>query len=293
MYSKDAEVEGHYPPEGAFEQVDGWDMHYVSQGQGRDVILLHGAGGSTRDMSFRIMPHLARMAPDLRLTAVDRPGHGWTRGLNEEMVVSPLEQAALLWRFCDMRGITAPIILGQSYGGAVALAMATLRPTAPDGLCLVSAASSTHIPTAAQGVEMLMRLKTIRQATLATISSPRFIEMSMQKLFNPEPVPNGYVEHLGPKMALRERLFRHQMLQVSTLGKTLSRIIPQYGNISMPVEILHGTMDDVLDHDRHGLWLSGQIKGSRFTSLPGVGHMPHHTRVEDVTNSVIRIASAG
>jgi len=94
-------------------------------------------------------------------------------------------------------------------------------------------------------------------------------------------------------MAMRERLFTHQMMQVSSLGKTLSRIIPHYANISTPVEILHGTLDDVLDHDRHGFWLSGQIRGSRFTSLPGVGHMPHHTRVEDVADAVIRIASTG
>lgn len=292
MSHHDADIEHHFPPEGRFAEVDGWRMHHVVQGQGRDVLMLHGAGGSTRDMTFTLMPYLARIAPQLRLTAVDRPGHGWTGGQNEELVVSPLEQAALLWRFCDAQGITDPIVMGQSYGGAVALAMAVLRPEAPSGLCLVSAASSSHIPSAAQGVEMLMRLKSIRQATLATISSPRFIEMSVQKLFTPEAVPEGYIEHLGPKMALRERSFKHQMLQVSSLGKTLARIIPQYSNIGLPVEILHGTMDDVLDHDRHGLWLSGEIPGAGFTSLSGTGHMPHHTRKEDVANAIIRIASA-
>ena len=290
MNHRDAEIESHFPPEGGFTHIDGWRMHHIVQGQGRDVLMLHGAGGSTRDMTFTLMPHLARAAPHMRLTAVDRPGHGWTSGYNEDLVVSPLEQAALLWRFCDARGIVDPLILGQSYGGAVALAMAVLRPAAPSGLCLVSAASSTYIPSAAQGVEMLMRLKSIRQATLATISSPRFIEMSMQKMFTPEAVPEGYIEHLGPKMALREKLFRHQMLQVSSLGKTLARMTPQYQNIASPVEILHGTMDDVLDHDLHGLWLSEEIPHAGFTSLPGAGHMPHHTRVDDVTRAIIRIA---
>ncbi len=292
MRLPDAEIEALFPPEGSFAKVDGWHMHHLTRGKGRDVLFLHGAGGSTRDMSFSLMPHLEHHAPHLRLTAVDRPGHGWTDGPNQEMVVSPMEQAMLMWRFCDLQGITRPILVGQSYGGAVALAMAIIRPFGASGLCLISAASSDHIPSSAQGIEMLMRLKTIRAATLATISSPRFIEMSMNKLFTPEAVPSGYLEHLGAQMSMRERLFQHQMLQVSSLGKTLRRIIPQYPTIEVPVEILHGTADDVLDHDRHGLWLSRHIKDSRFTSLKGAGHMPHHTRIEEVSNAIIRTLSA-
>ena len=32
-----------YPPEGAFVEVDGVPVHYVQEGDGPDVILLHGA----------------------------------------------------------------------------------------------------------------------------------------------------------------------------------------------------------------------------------------------------------
>jgi len=50
-------------------------------------------------------------------------------------------------RFCDALGITAPIVLGASFGGMVALAYATRHPDHPSKLVLISteAAGDTHL----------------------------------------------------------------------------------------------------------------------------------------------------
>jgi pimeloyl-ACP methyl ester carboxylesterase len=290
MRQSDKVTESLYPAEGSFTEVDGWRMHSVQEGQGRDVLLIHGAGGSTRDMTFRLLPRLISGRDALRVTAIDRPGHGYTTSLMQELVISPLEQAELLWRFCDVRGIDAPIILGQSFGGAVALAMELLRPGRASSLCLVSAACTDAIPSSAQGMEMIMRLDMIRNSALATIASDLFIDMALGKLFSPEPIPEGYAAHFGPKMSLRDHSFHHCMSQVSSLGPTLRRMTPHYARIKTPVEILHGNRDDILNHDKHGAWLSRAIPGARFTSLPGAGHMPHQTRVDDVANAVFRLS---
>lgn len=293
MRQSDREIEAAFPPEGSFIEVDGWRFHALIEGRGPAIVLLHGAGGSTRDMSFRLMPALRERLPDHSLIALDRPGHGYTASRSDELVISPLEQAALIWRVLDTMGHHAPVLLGQSYGGAVTLAMELLRPGAAAGLCLVSAAASNAIPTGAQGAEILTRLEMVRDATLATLRSPRFQELALARLFTPEPVPAGYAAHFGPEMTMRERTFRHHMLQVSSLEQSLGRMMPHYPSIATRVEILHGTGDDILDHDRHGLWLSSQIKGARLTSLPGAGHMPHHTCAEQVCDAVFRLASAG
>ena len=289
MTYKDAQIEALYPPEGDFLEVDGWRVHHVTRGQGPHVLLLHGAGGSTRDMTFRVLPDLE--GAGFRLTAIDRPGHGYTTGRFEDLAVTPLEQARVCWRICDSLGIDRPIVLGQSFGGSVALAMELCRPGGTAGLCLVSAAVTDDLPTGAQGMEMLMRLDMIRGTTLAAISSERFLETAMGRLFQPESVPEGYSQHFGPGMTMREKPFRHYMRQVSELGACLARMMPHYDTIEAPVELLHGSADTILDFDAHAGWLARQIPQARLTCLPGAGHMPHQTHTEHVLHAVIRIAS--
>jgi pimeloyl-ACP methyl ester carboxylesterase len=268
-----------------YTAVDGWNVHSLTMGAGPQALLLHGAGGSTYDMAWRLMPRLAGKAT---VTAVDRPGHGLTTGTFEDLCLSPLEQAALMWRFCDEKGIANPVIIGQSFGGSVALAMALLRPGRAAGLCILSAPSSDFIPTGRQSVAILERLKTVRKATILTVSSKRFMNMAMVKLFSPEPIPEGYEDDLSESLVFNEARFKHQMLQASGLGYCLNRMMPHYSEIEIPVEILHGTTDPILSYERHGLWLSREIPGSRLTSLEDAGHMPHQTRLEEVAASIFR-----
>ena len=64
-----------FPPEGRFLSVDGTRIHYVERGAGPVVILLHGAGGSSRDFTFDLMD---RLADTYRVITFDRPGLGYS-----------------------------------------------------------------------------------------------------------------------------------------------------------------------------------------------------------------------
>lgn len=282
MYKSDQEIEAAYPPEGGFAEVDGWNMHHVQSGQGADVLLIHGAGGSTRDMTFRLGKQLSGLC---RVTAVDRPAHGWTYG-PETLAVTPLEQASLIWRFCDEVGIAAPVICGQSYGGAVALAMALLQPSRAKGFCLVSAASTDAITHASVGFGLVGRSSMMRSATLQTMTSPAFLSRAIAHLFSPEAVPEGYEDHFGPRMSFRERIFEAQSMQIAALGSTCHRMMTHYKSIKEPVRLIHGEKDRVLDHDKHSLWTSQEIPGAQLLSLPEVGHMPHQTHTDLVVRQI-------
>ena len=54
-----AKAEADYPPIGEFVEVEGGRIHYVREGSGPEVILLHGAGGNVRDMTFDLMGRLS------------------------------------------------------------------------------------------------------------------------------------------------------------------------------------------------------------------------------------------
>ncbi|MEY8838497.1 alpha/beta fold hydrolase, partial [Cribrihabitans sp. XS_ASV171] len=109
-----------YPPRGELLEIDGVQVHAVVMGAGPDVVLIHGSSGNARDMTFDLAP---RLAERYRVIAFDRPGLGFTDRLHEAGATIS-EQAALLSRAAVALGAERPVVVGHSYGGAVALAWA-------------------------------------------------------------------------------------------------------------------------------------------------------------------------
>ena len=72
---REAETRRLYPPLGPLVDVEGRKVHAVTRGAGRDVVLVHGSSGNLRDFTFSLQDRLAR---NFRVTALDRPGLGWS-----------------------------------------------------------------------------------------------------------------------------------------------------------------------------------------------------------------------
>ena len=62
------------------------------------------------------------------------------------------------------------------------------------------------------------------------------------------------------------------------------------GEIELPVGVLFGTADRVLDHRLHGLPLKDEIAGIDLELVEGVGHMPHYAAVGTAAAFVRKIA---
>ena len=69
------QAEAAFPPIGNFVTVEGTRLHYLCQGTGQPVVLLHGNAGFIQDYSLMV---LDRLAPQYRACAFDRPGHGYS-----------------------------------------------------------------------------------------------------------------------------------------------------------------------------------------------------------------------
>ncbi len=110
------------PADATFATVAGTRVHYVDQGMGPAVVLVHGFGSSLEIWS-QLVPELAR---EHRVVALDLKGFGWTD--RPEGDYSPLAQAKLVWALLDHLGIEQAALVGHSWGAAVTLAMALLTP---------------------------------------------------------------------------------------------------------------------------------------------------------------------
>ncbi|MEL6451826.1 MAG: alpha/beta fold hydrolase BchO [Pseudomonadota bacterium] len=93
--------------------------HIQESGQGKTVLLLHGAGGSTHNYRD-ILPALAQT---YRVIALDLPGQGFTQlGARHRCGLDPM--ATDIAALCQQEGWAPDVIVGHSAGAAVALRMA-------------------------------------------------------------------------------------------------------------------------------------------------------------------------
>ncbi|MGB8623885.1 MAG: alpha/beta hydrolase, partial [Paracoccaceae bacterium] len=110
----------------------------------------------------------------------------------------------------------------------------------------------------------------------------------VQSVFAPQDAPEGYAAHFGPGMTLRRSSLRANAQQRAALKAQITAMMPRYGEIGVPVEILHGTADTTVGLQIHSEPLARQIPRARLTRLEGIGHMPHHASAGAVIDAIDR-----
>lgn len=296
-----AQAEWDYPPEGQLIEIDDRTVHAVVRGDGPNVILLHGAGGNTREWTFSFMD---RLTDRYRVIAFDRPGLGYTDrakpsydGAFNSSAESPAEQAAMLQGAARQLGIEKAVVVGHSYGGSVALAWGLNHPDMVAGI--VNLAGPSHPWPGELGAYYKVNGSALGGALvpplIAAFASDTRIEDAVRGIFTPQDVPDGYIDHIGAPLTIRPDSLRANTRQVNTLYPHVVAMSQRYGDeLTMPLEILHGDLDETVPLDIHSIPLSRAVPHAKLTVLEGVGHMPHHAHPDLVEGAIDRItAQAG
>jgi pimeloyl-ACP methyl ester carboxylesterase len=281
-------AEEEWPPSGDFLTIDGHRVHYVVEGEGPDLVLIHGASGNLRDYTFRLID---RLKDRYRVIAIDRPGLGYTERIDPSGA-SIAQQADLLARAATELGAERPIVYGHSYGGAVALAWAVNRPEDVSALVLAAAASnpwSTGLGTYYSVISHPLGQRFVVPLLTAWVPD-RVVDDQIDSIFAPQEAPQGYHSHIGAGLTLRRVSMRANALQRANLLPEIEAQVPDYGGIDVPVEILHGDADTTVGLGVHSVPLSRQVPGANLTVLEGVGHMLHHAAPEETVDAIDRAA---
>ncbi|MDD7972513.1 alpha/beta fold hydrolase [Roseinatronobacter alkalisoli] len=274
-------------PEGAFVTLPEGRIHAIIRGHGPDLVLIHGANGNARDFSFGLID---RMAADFRVIALDRPGFGFSDDFGGPE--GPLEQADILRAAVAELGVERPILLGHSYGGAVALAWALRAGDDVAGLTLLAPASHPwpgdlglwyRISASALGRNIVLPL-------VAQFAPDSAVTATLDGVFSPNPVPDGYLDHLGRDLTLRADQLALNARQVNSLKTYVDGMAPGYPALTIPIEVVHGTSDETVGMSIHSERLEQEVSSVNLTRLEGVGHMPHHARPEAVADAILRTA---
>ncbi|WP_400088314.1 alpha/beta fold hydrolase [Yoonia sp. R78084] len=296
-----AQATTQYPPLGQFVDVTGGQVHYVQDGSGPHLVLLHGAGGNLREWTFDLMN---RLTDRYTVTAFDRPGLGYTdrvpgiaTGLTATEGDSPQAQAAMLREAAEKLGITDPIVAGHSFGGIVTYAWAVA------GLDQDSPANASAIVSFA-GVTMpwpggLDRYYTVNGSafggviTIPAISAfvpPSVVDSSIEATFAPQSAPAGYADYIGAGLTLRQSSMRANTRQVNTSRPHVVQLSQRYRELTLPIEILHGEEDTTVPIHIHAEEIAKIVPQVNTTRLPGVGHMPHHAHPLAAISAIDRAA---
>lgn len=282
-------AEDRFPPQGQFLTVNGTRVHYVTKGEGPDIVLIHGASGNLRDFTFSLVD---RLADRYRVTAFDRPGLGYTERLDANGTTI-VHQAHLLADASDQLGLQKPMVLGQSYGGAVALAWAVERPESLSALILVAAASnpwSSDLSLFYKVTSSDLGSALVVPVLTAFVPTP-IVDSAIEGVFAPQNEPEGYADHIGAPLTLRRETLRANAMQRANLLDEITALHTRYGDIAVPTEIIHGDADTTVGLSIHSIPLSRQIEGANLTVLEGIGHMPHHVAEPEVIAAIDRAAA--
>ncbi len=241
--------------------VLGWqaqpgELHVTQrQGTGTPLLLLHGFAADTTGWTplERLLP------PDLTLIRIDLPSHGKSPRRN---VANFAALARMLVEAFDRTGVDHVHLLGHSLGGAVALALADIRPRQIASLTLIAPAGlGADIDGAAlTGIARASRVESLTPWLKRLSASPDFITDDFAKAAM---LPRQDPAMRAAQIAMADALFPDGV-QGFDLTAALSRI-------TAPTALLWGRADHIVPW-RQALAARGDMA---LHLLDKTGHIPH------------------
>lgn len=259
------------PPRGRFIDLPGTRLHYTDEGSGPAVVMIHGLGGQMGNFNMALTPLLVR---DHRVIVIDRPGMGWS-SRDEDAPANPRAQAETVARLIEALGLERPLVVGHSLGGAIALCLAMDHPERTRGLALL--APLTQPPSgpieAFSGLDIKGKIKLFAVSWLMAIPMAiRTAPQVLEQVFGPEAVPDDYAVKGGALLGLRPSSFRNTSRDYLASGRDLRWMAGQYESLKVPVRILYGEEDRILEADLHGRALVAKHPHIGLEVIKG-GHM--------------------
>lgn len=282
-----------HPPRGRFVKVRRLRQHLVELGAaGGDappIVLIHGAGVNLEDMRLALGEQLAARH---RVLLIDRPGLGWSKRRGRDGS-GPQFQAAILRELLDQLGIERAVIVGHSWGGALAASFALDHPERTAALILLASPlyPHAHPTTSIYALFAIPILGWIYARTLALPLGLLFIGLALGSAFLPQLPPRDYLKRSAALLLLRPSVFLANARDMADLKRNLEPQPPLYRSLSVPTLVMSGTADFVVAPALHAVPFAAAVAHAKLVMLPGIGHMLHHVSTERVIAEINEIAA--
>lgn len=280
------------PPLGRFIIVDGVRLHYIDEGDGPAVVLLHG---NTLQLQDFLGSGLVRaLSQRHRVIVFDRPGFGHSERPRRRLW-TPQAQAILLQRALVQLGVERPVVVGHSWGALVALGMAFNSAADVRGLVLVS---GYYYPTARADAPLIAPaalpvLGDVMRYTVSPLAGRLLLKPAVRKMFSPAPIPTNFFDVISREMLLRPSQIRSTAEEAAFMVPAATEFRDLYSGLDVPVTLFAGAGDEIVDVESHSATLHRALPGSKLVVTPGAGHMVHYMVPNNIAQAVEQMSGAG
>lgn len=267
---------------GQYYRIDDLNIRVWQQGQGPDLLLIHGLPGSIEDWD----PVMDELAKHFRVTAFDRPGHGYSEFRKESSNLPGNVDIAL--GVIDALQLQDVMVVGHSYGGAMTVEMASRNPEQVSGYVSVAGLFKRHRPVSP--IYQIVATPLTGPGFVATgndLIGEKMMREGLERAFSPTPVPNGLAKDRAPMWLTVKNGLATGFEQVSMI-RDLGNL--DFKKIKSPFVIVHGDSDASVDPAN--LEIGGSlIEGSHTILLEDTGHMVQFSHPQAVINAVKDLAT--
>jgi pimeloyl-ACP methyl ester carboxylesterase len=252
-----------------FQSVGGLRIRYVRKGAGPHLILIHGFASSI----YTWKDVIADLSRDHDVVALDLPGFG-ASDQPRDLAFAALPRSVL--GLMDALDIPKASLVGNSLGGATALAVALHQPGRVEALVLADAAGFN---LAAADRPFFVRLAGSEVGrVLERLPVRRFlVQRALGQVFHDQGLvtPERVEEYLAP-LARPDALAALRSLNAS--GDELAAFfVTHIADVAAPTLILWGS-DDRWIPLQDGRRFEAAIRGSGLVVIPECGHMPQEEK---------------
>jgi pimeloyl-ACP methyl ester carboxylesterase len=262
-------------------------VHVLETGTGDPVVFLHGGAG----IGAEHIPVVARLTR-FHVILPDRPGHGLSDEFDYRRVDLRQANVEFVTALLDELGIERAALVGNSYGGFMALHFALAHPERVSKLIILS-----FFPGFDRKLPMMMRvmvtpvLGTLLGMTIARPSlsnTRRFFSSLLVAHIDRMPEELVELETLHARRHQRSigRLFRAGMTARGFRSRYL--LEDELQHVRVPTTFLWGERDQFKTVDE-GRAMAGHVPGGRFHVITNAGHMPSTDQPEATADLLERV----
>ena len=231
-----------------------------------ELVLLHGQPGSPADWQ----QVAARLPARLHAVAPDRPGYGSSRlpaggfAANARAILDDL----------DSCGIKRAVLVGHSYGGGVALSVASMAPSRVEAVILLASVGPGCVNgwdrlLAAPGAGQLCALVAWRLTPWIARARLAWLGRRRGAALRPDEHVNWQV--WGHAVGGRGRLWRTFLVEQRALLRELGELERAIGSVQAPVLLLADPRDTLVPIGT-ARRLAHALPDARLQLVHGVGH---------------------
>lgn len=279
---------GEPKPAGAFADVgEGVRIHYVEHaGKDPAIVFLHGLPGTQADFA-----PVARLLRDRHWISVDRPGFGDSTGGTQTMWGQADRVHSLLRR----RGVRGATVVGHSYGGPLAFALASRHRADVGHIVTLAAAAGgirqgtmhkvnavlinvTHLPVLEQVLDIFtnnMMLRALAGSQVATA-------------FKPDPAAPAYKRQML-EYTLKESDLEALARNTFDFNDDVARVDALLSKIRQPTVVMQGLGDNRVN-PKYARAIARDVPDAKLVLLAG-GHMLTYAHPREVARQIRAVES--